>query len=240
MERVRTQKVFGVNLDRWIQCDEDAELCSLKGRFSRTKLDCFLFNPLTSKQGILEQYNLFSSSQRNFLLHGLITRVKIVDLKGQRRDLDALVEGGVYTHYFTLHDGSALDQTSNLRATLYMTWRGWLRYQPIHDIRAYFGERIAFHFAWLGHYTYWLLVSGFFGLIVFFYGFATALATPKSSYVIYSTIFGIGLAKTHDYSQPPNIDAYTFSLIFDNVLTLPFAFFMSVWGMILCLVCLVG
>lgn len=32
------------------------------------------------------------------------------------------------------------------------------------------------------------------------------------------------------YSKQLNLDSYTFSLIFDNVLTLPFAFFMSVWG----------
>lgn len=189
MERVRTQKVLGVNLDRWIQCDEDAELCNLKGRFSRAKLDCFLYNPIDTKDGILEKYKIFSSAQRNFLLHGLVTRVKIVDLKGRSKDLDSLVEAGVYTHYFTIHDGSAIDDVSNLRATLYKTWRGWLRYQPIHEIRSYFGERIAFHFAWLGHYTYWLLVSGFVGLIVFLYGFGSALAKPKAPTYVLCFIF---------------------------------------------------
>ena len=52
--------------------------------------------------------------------------------------------------------------------------------QPLVDIREYFGEKIALHAAWLGHYTYYLvypaavsllilLISSFYSPVTFVY-----------------------------------------------------------------------
>jgi len=44
----------------------------------------------------------------------------------------------------------------NARQVLYeywAKWGRWYKYQPIHHIREYFGEKIGIYFAWLGLYT---------------------------------------------------------------------------------------
>ena len=50
-------------------------------------------------------------------------------------------------------------QNQNPRATLNKTWssyRIWYKNQPIELVKNYFGEKIAFYFAWLGAYTTFL------------------------------------------------------------------------------------
>ena len=86
------------------------------------------------------------------MVFGIVTKVKIVDQKDRVKDLEALVEEEAYLTYFALHDGSAYNTSEplNRRAELFQTWNGWFKSQPIHKIRAYYGERIAFHFSWLG------------------------------------------------------------------------------------------
>lgn len=50
--------------------------------------------------------------------------------------------------------------------------RKWYRWcsnpwkQPIHHIRAYFGEKVGLYFAFLSHYTKWLLAPSFIGIVV--------------------------------------------------------------------------
>ena len=42
--------------------------------------------------------------------------------------------------------------------------------QPINLIRKYFGEKLGFYFAWLGFYTFSLILPSIIGLIVFILG----------------------------------------------------------------------
>ena len=61
----------------------------------------------------------------------------------------------------------------NPRQVLWTYWaspRQMFSYQPLHKIRDYFGEKIAFYFSWLGFYTNWLFIASIAGLIVPIYG----------------------------------------------------------------------
>ena len=112
-----------------------------------------------------------------------MTRVKIFDMDGHKKDLVALIGLGVYLGVFPLHDGPVGEKHSNDRSILYASWRGWFKKQPIFLIRNYFGERIAFYFAWIGHYTYWLTIAAAVGTFVFLYGIGLAVHRWRTKYV---------------------------------------------------------
>ncbi|CAG2174942.1 unnamed protein product [Oppiella nova] len=68
----------------------------------------------------------------------------------------------IVTEYFPLHDNPTLD-------ALKTKWCFSFKKQPIHDIRNYFGEKIAFYFAFLEFYTNSLLIPGVFGIFQFLF-----------------------------------------------------------------------
>jgi anoctamin-1 len=51
-------------------------------------------------------------------------------------------------------------------------------YQPVDQIREYFGVAYALYFAWLGFYTHMLIPAAVVGIVVFLYGLAT-MTTDK-------------------------------------------------------------
>ncbi len=53
--------------------------------------------------------------------------------------------------------------------------KNWFIYQPIHIVRQYFGEKLAFYFSWLGFYTTWLVLPSVVGFFVFIYGAITVI-----------------------------------------------------------------
>ena len=59
---------------------------------------------------------------------------------------------------------------SDNRKNLDETWTKPFKFQPLWKIRNYFGERIAFYFAWSGLLCTSLWIPSLFGLCVFFYG----------------------------------------------------------------------
>ena len=95
---------------------------------------------------------------------------------------------GVYTKRFTLHEESHYDpddkeksKIKNLptdsetlkvdpRLDMQLTWTKIFKYQPLWKIRNYFGEKIAFYFAWSGTLVTTLWAPMIFGIAVFIYG----------------------------------------------------------------------
>lgn len=63
-----------------------------------------------------------------------------------------------------------------MRHLLYTRWatvRKWYRYQPLDYIKEYFGVKIGLYFAWLGYYTYMLLLASVVGIACFTYSWLT-------------------------------------------------------------------
>lgn len=95
---------------------------------------------------------------------------------------------GVYTKKFTLHEESHYDpdddeksKVKNLpsdaetlkfdpRLDMQLTWTKFFKFQPLWKIRNYFGEKIAFYFAWSGTLVSTLWLPMIFGFAVFIYG----------------------------------------------------------------------
>ena len=92
---------------------------------------------------------------------------------------------GAFQDSFPLHDPSAMEPVSideiqkyvrdyvpyvDLRDYLSRKWGGVCGKQPIHEIRDYFGEKIAFYFAWVSTLITSLWIPAVLGLVVFCFG----------------------------------------------------------------------
>ncbi|KAJ3096591.1 Anoctamin-7 [Phlyctochytrium planicorne] len=176
------------------------------------------------KKGWVEmRQHFFKPYQRNNLTYNILTR-------HNRPSIFTLIEKRTYLSFFSLHDGPAdrpylekdpvaISKCSRFRhfhfvnlchelyVCLMCSWGGpllFLTYQPVEQIRFYFGEQIAMYFAWLSFYTFFCWSAALLGLATFFYGVSRAIREPE-----------------------PSLRLLT---LFDNEMTPVFAFLISVWA----------
>nr|CAD7424566.1 unnamed protein product [Timema monikensis] len=144
--------------------------------FRKSKMDRFL--------GSENHDTYFGNVQRSRILYEILSTAIFGKKKKGEVGIDRLVEEGVFSSAFPLHDGpyemkrkkGCIESPLNPRQVLYeywARWGKWYKYQPLDHIRDYFGEKIAIYFAWLGFYTGWLLPAAIVGLLVFLYGVFT-------------------------------------------------------------------
>lgn len=153
--------------------------------FKKSKLDRFLGsdNPST----------YFSNTQRTRIVHEILEAAAYGKRKHGEVGVGRLVEDHVYTATFPLHEGPyAIDSNYsqryclNRRQVLMKFWArcgAWYKYQPLDHVREYFGERVAYYFAWLGFYTGWLLPVSLVGVAVFLYGLLSMNDNPVAEQV---------------------------------------------------------
>ncbi|XP_046671611.1 anoctamin-7-like isoform X2 [Homalodisca vitripennis] len=143
--------------------------------FRKSKIDKFL--------GSENRDTFFSNVQRSRIVYEILSTAIFGKKKKGEVGIDRLVDEGVFSSSFPLHDGpyecknmKGSEVPLNPRQVLYeywARWGKWYKYQPLDHIREYFGEKIAIYFAWLGFYTGWLLPAAMVGLLVFLYGVFT-------------------------------------------------------------------
>jgi hypothetical protein len=159
----------------------------------------------------------FPRFRRIHLTWAIMNMCKIRDFKSKRNSVgfSDLMNDQVYIKYYAVHDGPHMlpegDPRDNDRARLSRDWAKWeftlpklLASQPLHMVRSYFGEKVAFYFAWMGFYAMWCWIAAIFGVATFIYGIFYMLQQPGTLNV-------------------------RWLFIFDNPMTWPYAAFISFW-----------
>ncbi|PAA61601.1 hypothetical protein BOX15_Mlig028041g2 [Macrostomum lignano] len=122
----------------------------------------------------------------------------------------------------------------DLRLRLRKTWDCCCRFQPISLIRLYFGEKMAFYFAWVGYIIWSLLFITAFGLACLIYG----LVYASNNYVASSEKFLNSTGgNANQFSTGSKLSIFMVSLmqfirlVFENELTIVFGCVLSLWSM---------
>lgn len=121
-----------------------------------------------------------------------------------------------------------------MRHCLIKNWSGlrnWYRHQPLDHIRDYMGIKIGLYFAWLGFYTYMLLIASVASLVAIVVPLGMFGRDPLIQEICSSEHVMCPRCDLHcDYT--PLEESCTLSKIvdiFDNLAMVVFSFFMSLW-----------
>ncbi|KMY90335.1 uncharacterized protein LOC6732396 isoform X2 [Drosophila simulans] len=144
---------------------------------------------------------LFTSQERQWLvlqvLQGLRSGCSDIDALHGRAAVaegQSIVatwqESGLITQVFPLHEPSSLTQLQT----------HWVKQifapQPLDDIAAYFGVKVALYFAWLGHYTCALGVPAVFGTILYCILWGKGQTAQDMGHVLFS-LFNVAWASLY-------------------------------------------
>lgn len=161
-----------------------------------------------------------------FACYSIIVR-KIFNGKFLFIGIEVLLQEGVYEAAYPLHDqliheedagdsttwndrmvSSLSSHANNTKSSdilffkkLYHRWAKFsniFRIQPIHAIRDYYGERLAFYFTWLGWYNSLLIIPSILGIFVLLWGLLSVkydiptldICNSTSSYLMCPKIVG--------------------------------------------------
>lgn len=187
--------------------------------------------------------DFFTAAQRAQVVHFILQR-KSFSRDSHRRHFGVgrLLADGVYLAAYPLHEGGP-DRTTGEgsaapRTKLRRKWASLLalfRYQPLDDVRRYFGVKIGLYFAWLGFYTTMLVPASVLGLICFLYGVITLgnhrpvheMCAGSESQLLMCPLCDNGCEywRLRDSCTQARL-----GYLSDNGATVVFSVFMSLWG----------
>eukprot|EP00003_Mantamonas_plastica_P007860 TRINITY_DN1669_c0_g1_i2.p1 TRINITY_DN1669_c0_g1~~TRINITY_DN1669_c0_g1_i2.p1 ORF type:complete len:879 (-),score=317.84 TRINITY_DN1669_c0_g1_i2:30-2609(-) len=109
--------------------------------------------------------------------------------EGNRKEIgiNTLLKQKAFTGWFPLHNEKKLNELRD-------NWSGpsnIYKSQPIPMIRKYFGEKIGLYFAWLGHYTTWLMAPTIAGIITWLVGLIEIKGANNSLTIPFSVFVGL-------------------------------------------------
>ncbi|XP_074041936.1 anoctamin-4 isoform X2 [Leptinotarsa decemlineata] len=192
---------------------------------------------------VKDRVTSYSSAQRSLIVMQILLRVKFdeTDKVGIRR----LLNDSTYIACFPLHEGrwnkEASDGKLLDRRLLYLEWARpgrWMKRQPLHLVRKYFGDKIALYFCWLGFYTKMLFAPAIVGTLCFLYGIFTIDGDdniPTKEICDINIAGNITLCPMCDkackYQKLKDSCKFArLTYLFDNPATVFFAIFMSLWA----------
>ncbi|THD26545.1 Anoctamin [Fasciola hepatica] len=206
-------------------------------QFRKSKLERFL--------GSGDRATYFTSTQRQQVACEILSTQAYGSRKKAQVGIDRLIEEGVYSAAYVIHEGPYQvtkedlkhPEKMNARQILYWYWARWgcwYRYQPLDHIRQYYGEKIGFYFAWLGLYTAWLLPAAVVGILVFLYGLVTMNDSIPAQEACSRDTRMCPLCEESLGCQYWNLRDMCFylkaSYLFDHPGTVFYAIFIVIWG----------
>ncbi|NWU49151.1 ANO7 protein, partial [Dromas ardeola] len=206
-------------------------------------LDCytcpFKANKLVSIPGgtMLSPLSLLLALPRQ--LYKILATTQYGHSRDRDMGVDRLLSENIFTAAFLLHEArpcqELADGSLSPRQVLFQYWASWgkwSKYQPLGHIRKYFGEKVAFYFAWLGFYTGWLLPAAVVGMVVFVTGIFLMFNDVPSQEICSSEekYWMCPVCKTCPYWQVSKIcSMFMTGWLFDHGGTIFFSIFMSLW-----------
>ncbi|PAA53559.1 hypothetical protein BOX15_Mlig000472g1, partial [Macrostomum lignano] len=122
------------------------------------------------------------------------------------------------------------------RARLNNVWTRISKYQPLDKVRNYFGEKIAFYFAWSGHMISMLWVPTVLGIGIFIYGLVLSIQRQSTTTSATTTLApNVTTTVQTDIEKVMGLVDDMLATIkeaFDNLLTPIFAIIICLWGTI--------
>ncbi|KAI5710315.1 hypothetical protein M8J75_007605, partial [Diaphorina citri] len=121
--------------------------------------------------------DFFTTQERQWMVYHLLHTLRATT---NDQFVPKCLSEGLISQMYPLHELDGLEQ-------LRQNWvRTFVKKQPLDSVCKYFGVKIAMYFAWLGHYTYMLIIPAFVGFI-FWIGFGRGDQSSEDiGYVLFS------------------------------------------------------